>query len=389
LISISLSNYQESYYVDELFSLGELVVTSIWSEGPQTEIPYHSSLEDGYFTSSYVVGETLNECGNFTNDIIYLAHGIETTESYTFIVEHEMASIFQYHFSIEDPVFGLSDKTLKGNIASTAELDNTVDLGTNVAHTLTTYSPTSNSDATYCQLTSDGLTLGRKNIGPQLMSIATTDIAQASINDVPYTGIYKLRIDLTITSIAEVTASVAGIFPYAYQRDGEDLVYRSFAPTFVDGNPHIYILYLPYTAIGKVNISVTNNIETPKPITISFFAYAGYSLTEEHQAKTFGNMLNYCDSCDEKTYINFSPTHTYLNDLGADSYLSNIILTNHENLTASQLLAIIIERHDNPVNPITTQTNSNFDRVNIWVILGAVSSLFLVGVLYIVKWRKS
>jgi hypothetical protein len=69
--------------------------------------------------------------------------------------------------------------------------------------------------------------------------------------------------------------------------------------------------------------------------------------------------------------------------------LSNIILTNHENLTASQLLAIIIERHDNPVNPITTQTNSNFDRVNIWVILGAVSSLFLVGVLYIVKWRKS
>jgi len=385
--SLGLAGYGATFFIGDLFSLGSLVVTSHWDVGPDTIIPYSSTQKDGYFTSSKAVGTNLNDKGTFDNTISYYAFSTETTASYQYSVEYELASLFQYYFSSDVPVLGVTSSVQTGAISATETLDNVVALGSDVSHTLTTATsnPTGNEADYY--LTTDHLMLGTNSKGPQKVSISTPEVANASIDGVSYMAISKLRIDLQTTSVGSVTVSVGGVLPTSYQIDGDGIISASSGPTQADGNTHDYIFYLPYTVIGKVNFEITNNA-TPTPIGISFFAYAGFSYSPIDQAEAFGEMLNNGDSCAKSTYDNFLPTYIYLVTTGADTYLSDYTMTNHGNITAALLWSIIDARFEEPAGEIDHQIYADLADLPLSIVIISFVSLSLIG-LYLATAKKA
>jgi hypothetical protein len=351
LTSLDLTGYQDEFSVNDPFSLGGLVVTSHWNVGPDAVIPYSSMQKDGYYTTALAVGTSLSEKGPYTNTISYYAFGAENPASYSYSVNYGMSTFFEYFFSSGDLVFGATTSVQNGLLSNTTTLTNAVALGSNVSHTLTTSTNVPGGNEADYSLATYGLLLGSNGKGPQTVTIATTEVARATLNGVAHMAISILRIDLTTTSVGSVSATVAGVSPERYQIDGEAIVTASSAPTKADGASHTYLFYLPYVVIGKAEFVIMNNA-TPTPIEIRLFAYAGSPYSPHAQAEAFADMLNACNSCLEETYTDFLPTYDYLVSTGASSFLSTNILSNQGGLDAASLWSIITERFDNPSSKI-------------------------------------
>ena len=334
------------------------------------------------------VGTPLGEQGSSTNTISFYAFGADNTASYSYAVAYEVASFFQCYFSSSDLVFGATESVQTGLLSGTETLTNAVALGSNVSHALTTSTdvPTGN-EADYC-LTADNLMLGTNGKGPQTVTISTPEVAEATVNGFAYMAISKLRIDLTTSSVGSVSVTVAGVSPESYQIDGEAIVTASSAPTKADGSPHIYIFYLPYSVIGKIEYVVTNNA-TPTPIGIHFFAYAGFPYSPHGQAEAFAGMLNACNSCLEETYANFLPTYDYLVTTGGDAYLSTHAVSNHGGMSASALWSIIVERFNNPSSKIIVSDAWLNEETSLMIAVVSLVAISVMGFFVLRNRRKA
>jgi len=401
-VSISLSGMKTSFFKGEAFSASTLIVTASFSSGGTTQPQFASSQTDGKYTISLAPSTTLDTIGTQTITISYYASSMTIINSYEITVELEIYTFFNHAFS-DGGEWGATSTAVDAKITNRlGNLSNSVvGYTAETSWVLNTTLPSSPAagDGAFV-ITPDGsggvglLRFGTETRGPAKVSweLATFPAITNPQNTV--NGISRITIDAETGSEGSLTVSVAGISPTSYAINYGAHIDGSAAPTAAGaGTYRSYTFYFPYTVIGKIKVSFTNNASAPKYFDVGNFSIVGYRLSVEEQAGVFANMLDHGNSCSQDTYNNLLVVYNYLNSptVNASQYLSNYVMENHGSPapTAAELWAIM-EGRNNQGNILQTKNYLSDEKSNEIIIYSvALLALFItLSSFYYYKNRK-
>ncbi len=331
----------------QLFSVTGLSVVGQWNLGSNTTPTYASSLIDGTYTTSLAPGTLLDTLGSIDVDVTYSINATTMVETYTITVGYEHLSMFENILNgTEDwsanivPVYGNIDHEID-------TLTNALAPFQSMNWSLTTLADDPLTDNGRFGLVNEVLRFGHDQPlnGPKEVTIESGEIIAPIINSQTVNGIKTIRMDVYTQTVSTLTVNVGGIAPVSYSLNDDDNPILGSMATTEALLPTRILFHFETPLFGRIQMQYTNALAQPGYFEFHYFAIYGAPLSNTELASSFSSMLNDLDSCMEDTYVGMTMGYDYLDSLSLVPSLSSYTLSQHGNITASDLWAILEARY--------------------------------------------
>ena len=401
--SLSLSGQKTSFFVNDAFAIDTMTVTATWGVGGNTTPAYSASNADGTYNVSKTPGTVLSTVGTETITVTYYVNSVPATTTYAITVENRIYTFFNHAFS-DGSEWGATATPVNGAITNReGTLTNSVSGWTSATTWVlnTTVNPADANNGAF-SFTQDAdlkpffLRFGTATAGPTTVSFEGKNFPAITNPQNTLNGIARMTVDAEAGAAGTLTVSVAGIAPTSYAINYGTPTAGSTATTLA-GQYCSYTFYFPYTIIGKIKVSFTNNA-TPKYLDLGNFSVIGYSLTLEKQVETFATMLNNTNTCSGTNYANLKVVYDYLVAKGVNGNLASYSMdlqpavSGYSTPNALQLWDVYSTRYgsDGGATPLTTSDNIVMtDDVPTIVVISILGVLAVAGFFFNENKRKT